>query len=252
MPHTLPKFLKYPLPPSEEGRGEGPLLLLLALLFPLLTSAQVGISRSDLAVGVSGGYVLNRVSFNPTIKQTWHGGATAGVTVRYTCEKYFSSICAVQAELNYAQLGWKEVIETSTDTYQRDASYIQLPVFARMAWGKEQRGMQFFVMAGPQFNFLLSDSDQRSGEWSDATLTLRPNNVTAQYDLDIQRKFEYGLAGAAGVELSTAIGHFQLEGRYYFALSDMFDNGKKDPFGRSANGAIIIKTTYLFDLLRTK
>ena len=32
----------------------------------------------------------------------------------------------------------------------------------------------------------------------------------------------------------------------------MFDNGKKDPFGRSANGAIIVKAGYLFDLIRTK
>ena len=164
----------------------------------------------------------------------------------------FSAICAVQAELNYTQLGWKEKIEDSDDTYQRDINYIQLPLFARMAWGREQRGLQFFFMLGPQFNFYLSDNDKRGGEWSAKTLATRPNNVTAQYDLEVQNKFEYGLSGGLGVELSTAIGHFQLEGRYYYALSDMFSNGKKDPFGRSANGAIIIKATYLMDLLRTK
>lgn len=228
------------------------LFALSLLIFPLIASAQVGESRSDLALGVNGGYVMNQVSFNPTIKQTMHPGMTAGVTARYTCEKYFSSICAVQAELNYTQLGWKEDIEDSDDTYQRDINYLQLPLFARMAWGKEQRGLQFFLLLGPQFNFYLSDSDKRGGEWSEKTLSLRPNKVTAQYDLDVQHKFEYGLAGGLGVELSTAIGHFQLEGRYYYGLSDIFNNGKADPFGRSANGAIFIKTTYLFDLLRTK
>ncbi|MBO4907180.1 MAG: PorT family protein [Bacteroidaceae bacterium] len=222
------------------------------LLSPAALSAQVGERRADLAIGVNGGVALNQVSFNPTVKQTLHRGATMGVTVRYTCEKYFSSICAVQAELNYARLGWEEVIETSSDTYRRDVDFLQLPIFARMAWGREQRGFQFFVMAGPEFDFYLGDSDQRGGEWSSATLAERPNNITAQYDLPIQNKLEYGITGGAGLELSTAIGHFQLEGRYCFSLSDMFNNGKKDAFGRSANGAIIIKAAYLIDLMKTK
>ena len=47
-------------------------------------------------------------------------------------------------------------------------------------------------------------------------------------------------------------GHFLLEGRYYYGLSDIFGNGKSDVFGRSANGTIIIKASYLFDIIRTK
>ena len=43
-----------------------------------------------------------------------------------------------------------------------------------------------------------------------------------------------------------------LEGRYFYGLSDIFNNSKKDPFGRSANGAIYIKAAYLFDVIRTK
>ena len=236
---------------SLSGTGKR-LVIVVLLLCPGILSAQVGERRSDLAVGVNGGIAMNRVSFNPTVKQTMHNGATMGLTVRYTCEKYFSSICAVQAELNYARLGWEEVIETSNDTYRRDVDFLQLPIFARMAWGREQRGFQFFVMAGPEFDLYLGDSDQRGGEWSSATLAERPNNVTAQYDLPIQRKLEYGITAGAGLELSTAIGHFQLEGRYSFGLIDMFDNGKKDAFGRSANGAIIIKAAYLIDLMKTK
>ena len=41
-----------------------------------------------------------------------HGGITGGIALRYTCEKYFSTICAVQMEVNYAQLGWKQEIKT--------------------------------------------------------------------------------------------------------------------------------------------
>lgn len=210
--------------------------------------AQVGESRNDLAWGFNGGYLLNQVSFNPTIKQSFKGGETFGLTLRYTCEKYFTAICAVQAELNYANLGWKENIEDSEDTYSRDVRYIQLPLLTRMGWGRERRGGQFFLVLGPQLGYMISETEHRSTPWVGYP---RPNNVTAQYDLKVQHKFEYGITAGLGVEVSTRIGHFLLEGRYYYGLSDMYDNGKKDPFGRSANGAIVAKASWLFDLIRT-
>lgn len=215
--------------------------------------AQVGEYRSVLSVGVNGGYNLNKVSFDPTIKQNFQGGMTGGITLRYTCEKYFAMLCAVQIEANYAQLGWKEEIETSTDTYSRTVNYIQVPLLARLGFGKEVKGVMGYLVLGPQLGFYLSDSSKQGGEWSAATLALRPNNVVEQYDLPIQRTFEYGITGGLGMEVNTRhAGHFMIEGRYYFALSDMFRNGKSDPFGRSANGTIIAKVSYLFDVLKRK
>ena len=231
----------------------GRVVLLLALLHAPAASAQVGEHRNDLAIGVGGGYLINRVSFNPTIKQAWKGGSTFGITARYTCEKYFAALCSVQAELNYANMGWKEVIETSDDTYSRDIHYLQLPIFARLAWGREQRGAQFFFMVGPQLGFCIGETEHRGGEWTDYTLSRRPNLIVKQYDLSVQRKFEYGITGGAGIEIVTRrAGRFLLDGRYFFGLSDMFNNSKKDPFGRSANGAIYIKATYLFDVIKTQ
>ena len=77
----------------------------------------------------------------------------------------------------------------------------------------------------------------------------RPNNLTAQYGMSIERKFDYGITGGAGIELNTRIGHFMLEGRYYYGLSDIFDNSKTDVFARSNNGTIVVKLTYLVDIL---
>ena len=74
------------------------------------TFAQVGEYRTDLAVGFSGGYVLSSVAFVPKVPQTQLGGLTGGFTARYTCEKYFKSVCALVAEVNYSQIGWKEKI----------------------------------------------------------------------------------------------------------------------------------------------
>ena len=49
--------------------------------------AQVGAHRNDLTGVVTAGYVLSRPDFYPTIKLHQKGGATLGLTVRYTCEK---------------------------------------------------------------------------------------------------------------------------------------------------------------------
>lgn len=237
-----------------------PASILLSLLFIITcarTYAQVGEHRNDLIVGVTGGYLLNKVSFNPTIKQTMKGGETFGLTIRYTCEKYLSAICSLQGEVNYANMGWKEDIEYVTedglsDSYKRDMRYIQVPILARLAWGKELRGTQFFLQLGPQLSYCMGETEYEEGPWDASTLTHRPNNVKMQYGMEVQRKFEYGLTGGIGMELATVIGRFSLEGRYYYGLSDIFNNGKKDPFGRSANGAIIFKAGYLFDLIHTK
>ncbi len=214
--------------------------------------SQIGEPRNDLAIGFNAGYTLNQVSFNPTIQQKLKGSPTFGFTARYTCEKYFKSLCSIQLEVNYANLGWEENIETSNDTYKRDISYIQIPLLARMGWGYEQKGALFYVVAGPQLGFCLSEKSHKSGLFNDSTLNLRPGLINQQYGMAVKNKFEYGITAGAGLEINTKIGHFFLEGRYYYGLSDIFGNGKKDVFGRSANGTIIIKAGYLFDIIRTK
>ena len=229
------------------------LFLIYAISVGTILHTQVGAARKDLAIGVSGGYVLNKVSFNPTIKQDFHTGTTFGISLRYTCEKYFAALCALQAEVNYTEMGWKEKIETSTDTYQRQMGYIQVPLLANIGFGRERGGAKGFIVLGPQIAFCINEDEKRGGEWTEETLSKRPNQIVEQYDLQVQKKFEYGLTGGAGLDLSTRSGHhFLLEGRYYYALSDIFKNSKKDPFGRSANGAILIKASYLFDIIKTK
>ena len=233
----------------------------LAALCMLLASAslqaQVGKIFNDFAVGVNGGYVLDKMSFNPTIKQNWHGGTTFGLSMRYTCEQYFSAYCALQVEANFAQLGWKELIETSTDTYERTINYVQVPFLARLSWGKYKRGAMGYLILGPQVGFYINDHDKRgtsdgSEGWTSTTLYKRPNHITQQYDLPVQNSFEYGITGGLGMEVNTVLGHFQLEGRYYYGLSDIFHNSKKDKFGKSSHGAIIAKVSYMFDLKKKK
>ena len=67
---------------------------------------------------------------------------------------------------------------------------------------------------------------------------------------DVQRLvFEYSL----GMEYSNRqVGHFLLEARYYYGLGNIYGSSKKDFFGKSNYGNIVVKATYLFDIVRTK
>ena len=85
-------------------------ILFLLLLMPSVLMAQVGEYRNDLAVGGSVGYVMSNVGFVPDVPQGFLKGMTAGLSVRYTCEKYFMSVCSIVAEVNITQTGWKEDI----------------------------------------------------------------------------------------------------------------------------------------------
>ena len=152
--------------------------LLLLLCLPLGLSAQIGEHRNTLSVGVNGGYNMTTVRFTPKVVQKSHGGLVGGLALRYTVEKYFSTIASVVAEVNYGQMGWSEdirdldnqpVINAVTgmpEEYSRTISYIQVPLLAHLAWGRENKGVNFFVNAGPQFGVYLSESTTTNFDWA--------------------------------------------------------------------------------------
>lgn len=237
-------------------------ILLLLVSFSCCTFAQIGKHRNDLSVGVNGGYVLSNIGFTPKVNQKMYGGMTAGVSFRYVCEKYFNTICSVQAEVNYAKVGWKEDILDLSDApvinqqtgvaeeYSRTLNYIQIPVFAHLAWGREQKGLQFFFQAGPQLGIYLSESTNANYDLANANTADRSNPTVAQETMPVENKFDYGIAAGLGLEYShPKAGHFQIEGRYYYGLGNIYGDSKKDYFSKSNIGNIVIKLTYLFDLM---
>ena len=122
-----------------------------------------------------------------------------------------------------------------------------------MGWGRERKGLQFFVQLGPQIGIYLNESTKTNVVPGYGTLTPRSSNVVAQDTMAVENKFDYGIAAGAGIEFShRKLGHLMLEGRYYYGLGNIYGNSKADVFGRSNFGQIVIKATYLFDLIRTK
>ena len=206
--------------------------------------AQIGQHRSDFAVGVNGGYVLSKVGFMPTVPQKQHGGITAGLSMRYTSEKYFSTICSVMGEINVAT--------NVAEKYSRNLTYVQVPIFAHLAWGKEQKGMQFFLNLGPQFGYMLSEKTSMNYSYAQRNVVDRVSAVSEQEIMKVARRFDYGIAAGIGGEyVHPAVGHFLLEARYYYGLGNIFASSKRDYFSRSNFGQIVVKATYLFDMMRT-
>lgn len=226
------------------------LLAALACLFTLPMMAQLGEERHNFAIGVNTGMNMTKVDLSPRVKQESHNGMSFGVTARYMSEKYFKMMCGIQAEINYTQRGWKENIEDGTeDTYSRTMNYVEIPVLAHLAFGKDalDKGVKFFVNMGPQIAFFLSEKEKMSDNWDPSH---RPNGVNQQYGKMVENKFDYGLLGGMGLELSTKAGHFLLEGRYYYGLADFWGSTKKDEFGRSGHSYMGVKLTYLFDITK--
>ena len=227
--------------------------------------AQIGEHRNDLSVGVNGGYVMSNVSFSPKVQQGQHGGITGGLAMRYVCEKYFKTIASVYAEVNYASLGWKEkrqdrsnqpVINKVTglpEEYSRTINYIQVPVMAHLAWGREHKGLNFFVNLGPQFGVYMSESTKTNFNLADRNTDDRVSTVVAQDTMAVQNKFDYGIAVGLGAEYSIPkAGHILVEARYYYGLGNIYGDSKRDFFGSSNFGNIVIKAAYLFDITKTK
>lgn len=239
------------------------LLYILFLMLPFTASAQVGDHRSDLSLGFNGGYALSSIGFAPKVTQGLHGGLTGGFSFRYVCEKYFSTICSVYGEVNYAKVGWKEnivdiddqpVINAATDlaeAYSRTMTYVQVPILAHLGWGGEDRGVQFFINLGPQFGYYLSESTEQNFTDANMNLSARANQQITQYTMPVEKKFDYGIAAGGGVELSLPhLGHFLLDGRYYYGLGNIYGDSKRDYFQKSNHGVITVKLAYLFDLAK--
>lgn len=239
-------------------------LIFILCILSWRANAQIGLHRNDFQIGLNGGLAMSSVGFVPKVNQKMHNGLVGGLTIKYTSEKYFSTICSILGEVNYAQIGWTEdiidrdrkpVINEETgqsEAYSRKLNYIQVPIFAHLAWGKEVKGMQFFINLGPQFGYLLSESTEINFELTKRNVSARSNQVVQQDTMMVQNKFDYGIAAGAGLEYAhPKLGHFLLEARYYYGLGNIYNNSKRDYFAKSNLGNIVVKAAYLFDISRT-
>ncbi len=213
--------------------------LLLAWMAWSVSQAQKNDFRQEIAVGASFGTNFSSVSFQPKVPTKMKMGFSGGVTARWISEKHLG----LQAELNFTQNGWEEKFEEQPQYhYSRTLNYMELPFLTHIYYGEKR--VRVFLNLGPKISYLI-------GESTDSNLNgenPNPNRPDEQHGLAAQKKFGWGLCGGPGMEIRTGIGSFLLEGRYYYALGDLFNSRKEDPFPKSSGQVISVKLTYLLPI----
>lgn len=194
--------------------------------------------RQELSIGPSFGLNFASISFIPKVQTKYMMKFNGGVTLRWNTEKNLG----LQAELNFSQQGWEETFEDPKYQYSRTINYFELPFLTHIYFGSKR--FKAFVNLGPKIGYAISEKtvDNLDGA--------KPNKTNEQHDMPIEKKFDWGICGGPGIELRTGIGIFLLEGRYSYALSDIFNSRKEDVFPQSSNQVISAKLTYLLPILK--
>ncbi len=213
-----------------------------ALIVPSEVSAQTHYS-SNVSIGAHGGVDFSQVFFNPSVRQKFAMGMTAGVMFRYIEESHFGLI----AELNFSQRGWSENFEDAPYNYTRTTNYVELPVFAHIFFGRRGR---FFFNAGPQVGLYLGDHVKANFDPKDmATLPNFPyvNRMNQQMLLKVSQKFDYGISAGLGGEFNVnRKNSISLEARFYFGLGNLFPSKRADTYSASNQMTLSATVGYWF------
>ena len=207
--------------------------------------AQKETFKNELYLGVGAGPLFSKVDFVPGVPETYKQGILGGISAKYISENHLGLI----VELNYVQRGWEQVFESSPDfSYSRTLNYMDIPFLCHVYFGGKTR---FLFNIGPQLSFLIGHNEKMSQALSDDVDKRRAENpevgIGMQYgDAYELKSVDYGLVGGIGMEFKTPVGDFDLEGRYYFGLGDIFTNRRSEEafFSRSASRVIEAKLTY--------
>jgi hypothetical protein len=225
-------------------------VLFIALLVGVNTVfAQIESTRSEFYLGGGGGVNFSSMDFVPSIEQSQKMGIVGGVSLKYISEKHLGLI----AELNFVHKGWSETFDPESGfSYSRTLNYLELPFMTHVYFGNKIR---FIFNAGPKLSFLLGEDQEMSSALADDLAARREANPDApigvQYgSMDEMKRLDYGVIGGLGMELKTDMGDFDLEGRYYFGLADLFTSSRSENayFSRSAHRIIEAKLTWYFKI----
>ncbi len=201
----------------------------------------------NLAIGGKAGTTISKMSFSPGVEQSMIVGAMAGVSIRYTEEKYFGLI----AEINWSQRGWKENFEEYPFNYSRTLTYIQVPLLTHIYFGGDK--FKGFVNLGPEFGYMIGESVSANFDYKNISSVSgfpSKNRMNEQMYTEISNKFDYGISAGLGMEFIAKRRHsFLLEARYYFGIGNIFPSKKKDTFGASRGMSIMVSLGYMFRVI---
>lgn len=198
--------------------------VLLLSLFPY-QQGRAQVSRPDhkWSIGVKYGPSLSFITRTnrlysaerPNIAGNLAQAYTGGMSFQYFAESNF----ALQIEGLYTQKGWREIfVNPSTRRfsdnlfYEVTLNYLEVPVTAHGYIGK--KNVRIFMDAGLYLGYLLSFDTQRER-------SITNEQTTYMMRMQDANRLDIGIRGAAGFEIATAVGTFQLGGSYSYGLGSV-------------------------------
>jgi hypothetical protein len=156
-------------------------------------------------VGLKGAYGINSVDVVPIFEtKSLTTVNNIGVLYRYEHKQY----AALQVELNYVNKGFIKAVDTVNYTPEETSriTSVEIPL---MAQGFIRFGaFRPYLTGGAVVGYILSRSQQITGESKRAY-------TFDEYD----RRFEYGIAGGAGLGVRFSFIELQAEWRYIYDFS---------------------------------
>lgn len=195
-------------------------------------------------IGVGFGPTFSSVGFTPNVSTKnelqYHGG----IGVRYISENHLGII----AEINYSQQGWVQQFKENPEySHSHQLNYVEMPVLTHIYFGNKVR---FIFNLGPKISVLMSEKEDMSDALGDylASGTYPIQNPSYQYYRNAEKRFDYGIMAAMGLEFRSGIGNFALEGRYTFGLGNIYNSSKSDFFSKSSNSVLSVRLSYYVKL----
>lgn len=221
------------------------ILFLFSAFIPLIVLGQ-NHYEANIAIGGKAGYTLSKVNFNPSVPQNLQSGLMVGATFRYAEEKNFGLI----AEFNIEQRGWKENYEGTSFQFNKRLTYIQIPILTHIYFSNKH--FKGFFNAGPEIGYMIATQTNSNFDYTNIeSIPDFPtkNRYNDQLTLPIKNRFDYGISAGAGFEWIKDHKHsFNLEGRFYYGLNNVFSSKKTDPFSGSNSMSIMLTLGYYYRL----
>ena len=196
--------------------------------------AQPRLRQPEVYLGAHAGALASTMLFDPNVQGVGFPNIllapNGGLVFRYAGHK----VCAIQVELNYMQRGWREVL--GNIDYTRRLDYIEIPLLMHLYLGGEH--VRGFFNLGPQIGYCFRD----------ISTGIKNPQYTHQY-ADVQRPFDWGLAGGLGIYYRhEKVGLFQLEVRCNYSLGSVFNNRTTDYFKFANSMNVSINMAYMWQI----
>lgn len=190
-------------------------LLLLASGFISAQQADTTETINRFQVGVVYGQMDHEVEFTPSQSVEALRGSEFGLAVRY----FDNKLVGIQAELSYAEAGWRETLDSSFATlYERKTTYLEFQILTQFSFGRG--AFQPLLQAGPYLSFPLEQKEQIPVEYDPGEPPVPP-----VYGFDFPFRPNYGLRVGAGLNVELGPVTLQLEGRYLVGFNDLVRTG---------------------------